>query len=99
MTPEERERRIREIAERLAERLDTEWREGNLTVNEIEELAERVGQDVQREITERFLREEARAALESPVPRGRSSLSTFQSGTASPGWRKALSTIVRFHHW
>jgi hypothetical protein len=59
MTPEERERRIREIAERLAERLDTEWREGDLTVNDIEELAERVGQEVQREITERFLREEA----------------------------------------
>lgn len=59
MNPEERERRIREIAERLAERLAAEWPEGNLTVNEIEDLAERVGHDVQREITDGFLREEA----------------------------------------
>src|SRR5437879_4673228 len=59
MTPEERERRIREIAERLAQRLDEEWPEGNLTVNDIEDMAERLGHDVQREITDRFLREEA----------------------------------------
>jgi len=59
MTPEERERRIREIAEQLARRLDEAWPEGNLTINDIEDLAERVGHDVQREITDRFLREEA----------------------------------------
>lgn len=65
MTPEERERRIREIAERLAARLDAEWPEGNLTINDIEDLAERVGQDVQREITDRFLQEDA-ARKEGP---------------------------------
>jgi len=59
MTPEERDRRIREIAERVAERLDAEWPEGNLTLNDIEDLAERVGHDVQREITDRFLQKEA----------------------------------------
>jgi hypothetical protein len=59
MTPEERERRIREIAERLAQRLAEEWPERDLTINDIEDLAERLGHDVQREITERFLREEA----------------------------------------
>ena len=59
MSPAEREQRIREIAERLTQRLDEEWPEGNLTINDIEDLAERVGQDVQREITERFVREEA----------------------------------------
>jgi hypothetical protein len=30
MTPTERERRIRELAVRLAQRLDEEWPEGNL---------------------------------------------------------------------
>jgi hypothetical protein len=59
MTPEDRERRIRELADRMAERLAEHWPEGNLTVNDIEALAERVGQDVQREISERFLQEEA----------------------------------------
>jgi hypothetical protein len=59
MTPEERERRIREIAQRLAERLAAEWPEGDLTINDIEDLAERLGHDVQREISERFLRDEA----------------------------------------
>ena len=66
MTPEERERRIREIAERLAQRLDEEWPEGNLTINDIEDLAERLGHDVQREITDRFLREEAERKEEGP---------------------------------
>lgn len=59
MNREARERRIREIAEELARRLDEAWPEGNLTINDIEDLAERVGHDVQREITDRFLREEA----------------------------------------
>ncbi len=53
MTPEQRERRIREIAQRLAERLAAEWPEGDLTINDIEELAERLGHEVQREISER----------------------------------------------
>jgi len=38
MTPEERERQIREIAQRLAERLAAEWPEGDLTINDIEAL-------------------------------------------------------------
>src|SRR5438034_952452 len=59
MTPEARERQIREIAQRLAERLAAEWPEGDLTINDIEDLAERLGHDVQREISERFLRDEA----------------------------------------
>jgi hypothetical protein len=59
MTLEERERHIREIAQRLAERLAAEWPAGEMTINDIEDLAERLGHDVQREISERFLRDEA----------------------------------------
>jgi hypothetical protein len=59
MTPEERQRHIREIAQRLAERLAAEWPEGDLTINDIEDLAERLGHDVQREISDRCLRDEA----------------------------------------
>ncbi|MGH2855805.1 MAG: ISKra4 family transposase [Solirubrobacteraceae bacterium] len=59
MIPTERERHIREIAQRLAERLAAEWPEGDTTVNAIEDLAERLGHEVQREISERCLRDEA----------------------------------------
>jgi hypothetical protein len=72
MTPEQRERRIREIAQRLAERLAAEWPEGDLTINAIEDLAERLGHEVQREISERFLRDEAerKAGNQAPCPCG-----------------------------
>jgi len=74
MTPEQRERRIREIAQRLAERLAAEWPEGDLTINDIEDLAERLGHEVQREISERFLRDEAerKAGNQAPCPCGSS---------------------------
>jgi hypothetical protein len=59
MTPEEHQRRIREIAERLAERLAEHWPEPGAHINDLEDFAERIGQEVQREISERVLREEA----------------------------------------
>lgn len=59
MTPEERQRQIREIAERVAARLAAEWPEGEAHINDLEEFAERVGQDLQREVSERTLREQA----------------------------------------
>lgn len=59
MTPEERQRRIREVAERLAERLAEQWPEEGADINDLEDFAERMGQDVQREISERTLQEEA----------------------------------------
>lgn len=59
MSTTERERHIREIAQRLAEQLLGEWPEGDLGVNAIEDLAERLGRQVQREVSERLLREEA----------------------------------------
>jgi hypothetical protein len=59
MTPEERECRIRELAERLAERLVQQWPEAGTDINDLEDFAERIGQDVQQEIIERTLPEEA----------------------------------------
>jgi hypothetical protein len=59
MTPEEHQRRIREIAERVAERLVEQWPETGAHVNELEDFAERMGQEVQREVSEQVLREEA----------------------------------------
>jgi hypothetical protein len=59
MTANERERHIREIAQRLAERLAAAWPAGDMTINAIEDLAERLGHDVQREVSERLLRDEA----------------------------------------
>ena len=59
MTPEERQRRIREVADRLAERLGEQWPETGADINDLEDFAERMGQDVQRELIERTLPEEA----------------------------------------
>jgi hypothetical protein len=59
MTPEERERRIREIAERMAERLVEQWPEEGADINDIEDFAERLGQDVQREISAQILQRQA----------------------------------------
>lgn len=59
MTPEERQRRIDELAKRLAERLAEQWPETGADINDLEDFAERMGQDVQRELIERTLPEEA----------------------------------------
>jgi hypothetical protein len=59
MTPEERQRRIREVAERLAERLAEQWPDEGADINDIEDFADRLGQDVQREIREQILPHEA----------------------------------------
>ena len=53
MTPEERQRRIREIADRLAERLAERWPEEDAHVNALEDFAERIGRDLQGELSER----------------------------------------------
>lgn len=59
MTPEEREQRIQEIARRVAERLADEWPVPGTHINELEDFAERVGHEVQREVSEQVLRDEA----------------------------------------
>jgi len=59
MSPEEREQRIRAIAERLAERLAEQWPEAGSDINDLEDFAERLGREVQREITDEALTEDA----------------------------------------
>lgn len=59
MTPAEHQRRIREIAERVAERLAEHWPEPGAHVNDLEDFAERMGREVQREVSEQTIREEA----------------------------------------
>lgn len=59
MTPEERQRRIDELAKRLAERLAEQWPESGADINDLEDFAERMGHDVQRELIERTVPEEA----------------------------------------
>lgn len=59
MTPEEHQRRIREIAERVAQRLAERWPEQGAHINDLEDFAERMGREVQRELSEQVIREEA----------------------------------------
>ena len=63
MAPEERQRRIREVAERLAERLAEQWPETGADINDLEDFAERMGQDVQRELSEGALLTQPRIDL------------------------------------
>lgn len=60
MTPEERERKIREITERLAERLREHWPDESVPLSEIEDVVGRVGGETLRELTEELLQEQAR---------------------------------------
>lgn len=78
MSPEERERRIREVADRLAERLAAQWPEEGADINDLEDFAERMGHDIQREISERTLQPEAerKEGNQSACPCG--GLATFQ---------------------
>lgn len=57
MGEQEREERIRRIADRLAERLEREWPEGEVDINDLEELAERLGRQVVGDITAEVLPE------------------------------------------
>lgn len=59
MSTEERERRIHEIARRLAERLSEHWPEEGTDVVDLETFAERAGRDVEHEVSEIVLGEVA----------------------------------------
>jgi hypothetical protein len=57
MTPEERRRRLEEIAARVVDRLDREWPAQDAHINDLEDLADRVGRELMREVTEELVRE------------------------------------------
>jgi hypothetical protein len=55
---QEQQERIQRISERVAERLRQEWPQGRVHINEIEEMAERIGREVMEEITRAVLPEQ-----------------------------------------
>ena len=59
MIPKARRQKIEEIARRVVERLEREWPEHEAHINELEDLAERVGREVMHEITAELLHEQA----------------------------------------
>lgn len=59
MTREEHRQRLQEIAQRVTERLADHYPDPGADVNALEDFAERLGQEVQREISAELLREEA----------------------------------------
>ncbi|MCC2669063.1 MAG: hypothetical protein K0Q72_1534 [Armatimonadetes bacterium] len=58
MTPKEREATIREITERLADRLRQHWPDEQVPLSEIEDVVGRVGGETLRELTEEMLQEQ-----------------------------------------
>jgi hypothetical protein len=55
---QDQQERIRRISERVAERLRQEWPQGRVHINEIEEMAERIGREVMEHITREVLPEQ-----------------------------------------
>jgi hypothetical protein len=72
MTPEERRRKLEEIAQRVVDRLEREWPAPDAHINELEDLTERVGREMMRELTQELLRERAprREGNQSACPCG-----------------------------
>src|SRR3954470_16201384 len=71
MSPEERRRKLEQIAARVVDRLDREWPAQDAHINDLEDLAERVGRELMREVTEELVRERSqrKAANHSTCPR------------------------------
>lgn len=59
MEAEEREVKIRELAEAYAERLRRAWPQGTLDITRLEEISEEVGGATNRELTEELVREQS----------------------------------------
>lgn len=59
MTPEERTAQIRNVLDRVAARLAEHWPEDGAHINQLEEFAERMGRDLQREVSKEVLQEDA----------------------------------------
>jgi hypothetical protein len=58
MNREQREAKIRELAEAYAERLREAWPEDETDITRIEEIAEHVGGETNRDLTEKLVREQ-----------------------------------------
>ena len=61
MDRQQREAKIRALAEAYAERLRQAWPEGDTDITGIEEIAERVGSETSRDLTEELVRKQAEA--------------------------------------
>ena len=72
MTPEERRRKLQEIADHVVERLERDWPAADAHLNDLEDLAEQVGRELMREVSETLLQERApqRASNHTPCACG-----------------------------
>src|SRR5687767_14107394 len=57
--PKERQQKIDRIVERVRERLEAEWPEGETDATGVEEIVSRIEREVLREVTEEMLREQS----------------------------------------
>jgi hypothetical protein len=60
MDAEDREAKIRELTEAYAKRLREAWPEGDVDITRIEELVEKIGGESNQDVTEQWIREQAR---------------------------------------
>lgn len=59
MATAEQQRKIRDIGERVMKRLEEQWPEGEAHLNEIEDLAKQVSNELAREVTEEIIGEQS----------------------------------------
>jgi len=89
MSPEERRRKLEEIAARVVTRLEQDWPAADAHIHDLEDLAERVGREMMREVTEELVQERAtrKASQRSVCP-------TCQQPTRFGGYAaRELSTL------
>lgn len=89
MTPEERRCKLEAIAQRVVDRLEREWPADTAHINDLEDLAERVGREMMREVTAELLRERA--------PRRAGNESACACGGAAPYKGDQALTLVTAH--
>lgn len=90
MTPEERRRKLQEIADRVVGRLDREWPAEDAHLNDLEDLSDRVGREMMREITEVLIDERSRRK-----PGNQATCPTCQQPARFANY--ATQTYVTFH--
>ena len=60
MDADDREAKIRELTEAYEKRLREAWPDGEVDITRIEEIVERIGGESNQDLTEKWIREQAR---------------------------------------
>jgi hypothetical protein len=80
--PSERQQKIDRIVERVRERLEAEWPEGETDATGVEEIVSRIEREVLQEVTEEMLREQSQRRTGNQSPCGCGGTARYRKHTA-----------------